>query len=238
MLAPYLKENRKRISELMRDVGRRRWFSAAMFLMEKRIRRGLAENARGRLLDIGSGDQPYGKILPEAVTRYDSLDVERRHPQQTYVTSAAKMDGVPDAEYDSAMSFSVLEHVPDPWQALRHIHRVLKPGGSLILTVPHLSRLHEEPHDYFRFTHYGLTRLLEDSGFEVIELERNGGMISFLAHQASTLLLCLCWRVPVLKQLAFVLNAGLLVLPVAWLDGILMKRSLAPLNYYAVARKK
>lgn len=222
----------------MHDLARRRWFSAAMYLMEKQVRRGLSEHARGRLLDIGAGDQPYGKILPEAVTQYDSLDVERRHPDQTYVTSAAKMDGVPDAAYDSAICFSVLEHVPDPWQALGQIQRVLKPGAVLILTVPHLSRLHEEPHDYFRFTHYGLKALLEDSGFEILELEKNGGMLSFLSHQASTLLLCLCWRTPLLKQAAMIINVCLLVWPVALIDGVLMKRSLAPLNYYAVARKK
>ncbi len=234
----YLRENRKLIAAQMRDVAARRWFSAAMYLMEKRLRTGISDHIRGRLLDIGSGDQPYGQLLAAVVTRYDSVDVGKKHPGQTYVASASDMSVIPADTYDSALCLSVLEHVANPWQALQEIHRVLKPGGTLILTVPHLSRLHEEPHDYFRFTHHGLKAMCDDAGFEIIELEKNGGLLSFIAHQLSTLLLCLCWRIPGIKQLAVAVNRVLLVWPVAWMDGIIMTNTLAPLNYYAAVRKK
>ncbi|MBZ0166274.1 MAG: class I SAM-dependent methyltransferase, partial [Candidatus Omnitrophica bacterium] len=189
-------------------------------------------------LDVGAGDQPYGDLLPAAVTDYDSIDLTQCHPKQTFVGSATHMNMIADATYDTALCFSVLEHVHDPWKAVAEIRRVLKPGGTLILTVPHLSRLHEIPHDYFRFTHYGLWAMLEDHGFEILESEKNGSFLSFLAHQMSTLLLCLCWRIPGLKQLSWLVNKWLLVLPVAWIDGMFMKTSLMPLNYYCVARVK
>ena len=52
-------------------------------------------------------------------------------------------------------------------RAIDEIARVLRPGGYLILTAPHIWGLHEIPHDYFRFTPYGLRHLAEKSGLTV-----------------------------------------------------------------------
>ncbi|NDJ76694.1 MAG: methyltransferase domain-containing protein, partial [Chloroflexi bacterium] len=56
----------------------------------------------------------------------------------------------------------VLEHVDDFQAGMREITRVLKPGGILLLGLPFRQALHLEPHDYWRFTEYGLRYLLED----------------------------------------------------------------------------
>ena len=61
----------------------------------------------------------------------------------------------------------VLEHVPDPAQAVRSMMAMLRPGGTVIVSVPFLLRVHPHPEDYWRFTPSGLRHLLETSGLVV-----------------------------------------------------------------------
>jgi ubiquinone/menaquinone biosynthesis C-methylase UbiE len=92
--------------------------------------------------------------------------------------------------FDTALCFQVLEHVEEPSLLLDEALRILKPGGGLILTAPHIWNEHEMPHDYFRFTRYGLRHLLEKAGFQVIEIRPMAGYFVtaaarfcyFLAH--------------------------------------------------------
>lgn len=66
----------------------------------------------------------------------------------------------------------VLEHVKNPFNAIKEIQRVLKPGGIIIGSTPFVFPIHDEPHDFYRYTKYGLRNLFKD--FECIELiERN-----------------------------------------------------------------
>jgi SAM-dependent methyltransferase len=67
-----------------------------------------------------------------------------------------------------------MEHVPEPSQFLGEIYRVLKPGGVVIMTTPFLVPLHEEPHDYYRYTRHAIQYLLTKSGFKNIEIEPFG----------------------------------------------------------------
>jgi ubiquinone/menaquinone biosynthesis C-methylase UbiE len=69
----------------------------------------------------------------------------------------------------------VIEHVQNSENFLKEINRVLSIGGTLILTAPQMGRLHGIPHDYYRFTKYGLTFLLESHGFKIRFLEPHGG---------------------------------------------------------------
>ncbi len=57
-----------------------------------------------------------------------------------------------------------LEHLPEPGLALAEIARTLEPGGRLLIAAPHEWEVHQAPHDYFRYTRYGLQYLLERAG--------------------------------------------------------------------------
>ncbi len=72
---------------------------------------------------------------------------------------------------------------------------MLKPGGKAILSVPHLVWLHNEPHDYWRFTGHGLRHLVEKAGLRLVSVEPVGGLICFLAYAPSTAALALLWPV-------------------------------------------
>jgi SAM-dependent methyltransferase len=66
----------------------------------------------------------------------------------------------------------VLEHVFETERAVRNLHRALAPGGRLIVAVPFAFPLHDEPHDYYRFTRHALRRMLEP--FASAEIEVHG----------------------------------------------------------------
>ena len=61
--------------------------------------------------------------------------------------------------------------------------RVLKAGGVLLLTTPQTWGLHLEPHDFYRYTRYGLRYLAEKSGLEVIEVMPTCGLWATLAQR-------------------------------------------------------
>jgi SAM-dependent methyltransferase len=122
--------------------------------------------------------------------------------------------------FDTVYSSQVLEHVPDPLKALQEIYRVLVPGGHAIVSVPLFNGLHEEPHDYFRYTPYGLKYLMEKAGFKIADQYTAGGLLSFLSHTFSIVFVCSFWRIPVLRWVVWWLNKLLLVHPVLWFEAM------------------
>jgi SAM-dependent methyltransferase len=135
----------------------------------------------GKLLDVGCGSKPYKNIF--SVDSYTGLDIE---------SVAARERGIADHFYDgenfpfksdifdSVLCNQVLEHVFNPDQFLREIHRVLKPGGKLLLTVPFVWDEHEQPYDYARYSSFGLKALLERNGFNVRQHKKLGADASIL----------------------------------------------------------
>jgi SAM-dependent methyltransferase len=130
----------------------------------------------GRLLDIGCGNQPYAQLFP-SVARYVGIDLPPPSGVQrcpSVWASALHLPFIGEC-FDTVLCVQVLEHVPQPQQLMLEAFRVLSAGGRLILTAPQSWALHEEPHDYYRFTRYGLRYLLESAGFEVQSIEARGG---------------------------------------------------------------
>lgn len=129
----------------------------------------------GRVIDVGCGVQPYRRFLGPGVTEHVGVDRLGAFAQPDLVGDALNLP-VPDGSFDAALSTQVLEHVPDPASALKELARVLRPGGTLILTCPGTWPHHEQPYDFFRFTRYGLEHLLEQAGFRVVEFKALGGI--------------------------------------------------------------
>jgi SAM-dependent methyltransferase len=77
--------------------------------------------------------------------------------------------------FDIVFCTQVIEHVPDPGALVEETFRVLRPGGFLVLTGPFWWPLHEEPHDYHRFTRYGFSHLLARAGYVDVEITPDGG---------------------------------------------------------------
>jgi len=221
----------------LRESAQRCYLSPAVYAQYQVALPLMRQHLRGEMIDLGCGDMPFKPLLADRVSVYHSLDLWPRSGEVTYVGDIGDMAMVPSARYDSAICLEVLEHVPQPFQAACEIYRVLKPGGTVILSVPHLSRLHDEPHDYFRFTAHGLRQVLLNAGFVVLGVHKRGGLFSFLGHQASTLLVSAAWPVPGLRQLVWLLNKWLITRLCYWADGVFDPAGLFALGYVAVARK-
>jgi SAM-dependent methyltransferase len=116
----------------------------------------------GRTLDIGGGRNPdYFSYLKNA----EGVAIEALDGSMSGIDF--EKDALPhgDASIDTVVLANVLEHIYDHQFLLKEIRRVLRPGGQLIGFVPFWIGYHADPHDYFRYTHEALTRMLADAGF-------------------------------------------------------------------------
>lgn len=233
----WLRANRRKIERDLHRSSRHRHFSPALYAQYQVVLPLMRHYVQGKTIDLGCGDMPFKEFLTDKVTTYHSLDLWPRSDEVTYVGDIGDMSMIPPASYDSAICLEVLEHVPDPFQAIREIYRILKPGGTVIISVPHLSRLHDEPHDYFRFTIHGVRHLLESTSFEVLEIQKKGGIFSFLGHQVSTLLLSTIWPVPGLRQIMWFLNKWLVTWLCYRMDSLFDRSGILALGYIGVTRK-
>ncbi|HRP88523.1 MAG TPA: methyltransferase domain-containing protein [Edaphocola sp.] len=138
--------------------------------------------AKGRLLDVGCGNKPYESEFPNAVTEYLGCDVAQSDRKVVDVICPATDLAFEDNNFDTVFCTQVMEHVYNHKKAFFEVSRVLKKDGLLIGSVPMAWPHHEEPYDFFRFTKYGLTGLLEEAGFEIVELKANGGKWALLGQ--------------------------------------------------------
>lgn len=141
--------------------------------------------AGARLLDAGAGEARYKHHFPK--TRYIGVDLAVGDTQWDYsgIDALADLTALPFADntFDATLNIVTLEHVREPAAVLREIGRTLKPGGKLLLIVPQDWEVHQAPHDYFRYTRYGIRHLLEGSGFGNIQVEAGGGYFRLMGRR-------------------------------------------------------
>jgi SAM-dependent methyltransferase len=115
------------------------------------------------VLDIGAGGSGYDRFFPNRV----AIDIDpSRKPD---IVADAHQLPFEEGEFEMVLCTEVLEHLKQPQVAINEMHRVLKPGGKLILTTRFIYPLHDVPHDYWRFTKYGLKELFQE--WDIVELE-------------------------------------------------------------------
>jgi SAM-dependent methyltransferase len=135
-----------------------------------RAMRRLAPHVQGRVLDVGCGQKPYMGML--SVSSYTGLEIDTPENRRSKRADAF-YDGThfpfAEGEFDSVLCNQVLEHVFEPDLFVAELHRVLKPGGTLVLTVPFVWDEHEQPYDYARYSSFGLRHLLSKHGFVLDE---------------------------------------------------------------------
>lgn len=168
------------------------------------IRHGLLSHSQritGRVLDLGCGNQPYKSVFAPQVASWLGLDwPDGSHgPASPNVIADVLRIPLQDACIDTVICTQVLEHVPDPLCLLREAARVLRPGGTLVLTAPQYNALHGEPRDFFRYTRYGLEHLARQANLQVLSIEPLGGFVALFAFIAT--LHCAPLRVAGIKGL-------------------------------------
>jgi SAM-dependent methyltransferase len=152
-------------------------------ILEFAIRAAQEIPAGSRLLDVGAGNSPYRELF--AHLTYESNDWQHSmHPGARSVDHVGPAHAIPvgDAEYDAVLCTQVLEHVANPQDVLNELHRLLKPGGRLYMTVPLAWELHELPFDFFRYTPPGLAAMLGKAGFEDLDIRARNDSFATIAQ--------------------------------------------------------
>ena len=156
--------------------------------MGTRVRKLGRPRPGARLLDIGCGRGDF--ILAARRRGWDVVGVEqsqnpvmdmRAQLALTVLTPEALAE-TPDASFDAVTLWHVLEHLPEPRTQLAQIHRLLRPGGQLVIEVPNYGGWHgrfgraawhhlDVPRHLLHFDRTSLGRLLSVSGFEEVRWE-------------------------------------------------------------------
>ena len=146
-------------------------------IVNRELQRCFPEYLRGRLIDIGCGEKPYEEMAKPFVTNHLGIDHMGTQHEREAIDAYASADSLPvqNESFDSALCTAVIEHLEEPQRAITECHRVLRPGAHAIFLAPLIWHLHEEPHDFFRFTKYALRSLFERGGFQVVEISALSG---------------------------------------------------------------
>lgn len=131
------------------------------------LNRTLEEFARSvpagaRTLEIGCG---YYDHRPNFAERLLRMDLYTEHEPD--LNGDALAIPIADDAIDASICISVLEHVHDPYQAVREWHRIMAPGGRVLAWIPFFFGVHGYPGDVSRFTEEGARHLFERAGFEI-----------------------------------------------------------------------
>lgn len=199
----------------------------------------LKQFARGRLLDLGCGHVPLYEAYKDLVTEITCVDWANTLHRNSYVDLECDLTGpipLPDNSFDTVILSDVLEHVPEPELLIKEVGRLLAPSGNALISVPFFYWLHEDPHDYYRYTKFALSRFVELSGLKVIELTPIGGVPEIIADIFAKNVI----RLPAIGAPLAELYQRLTKLIVRTKLGARVSRSTAhsfPLEYFLIAQK-
>lgn len=144
----------------------------------------LRRHAKGKLLDLGCGRVPLFIAYEDYVTETICVDWEHTLHKNEYLDLECDLAEVlpfRDGEFDTIILSDVLEHVPQPEHLWKEMSRILSIDGKVLMNVPFYYWLHEQPHDYCRYTEFALRRFIEISGLRLIQLDSIGGAPEILA---------------------------------------------------------
>jgi SAM-dependent methyltransferase len=164
----------------------------ALSPLAHQLRAEIARLLQGRddahVLDIGCGAKPYLPFVAPYAGRYVGVDTAEG-PYVDHVTPAEQLP-FEDEAFDLVLCTQVLEHVQDPAAVLSEIHRVLRPGGAVLLSTHGVFLFHPDPPgtdgDYWRWTHAGLRKMVGAAGdWREVEVQPNGDVVACLAYIAA-----------------------------------------------------
>ncbi|HYZ73770.1 MAG TPA: methyltransferase domain-containing protein [Chthoniobacterales bacterium] len=199
----------------------------------------MKSHCRDRLLDLGCGKVPFYGLYREYVSETVCVDWGKSLHGGDYLDAECDLTkDLPfaDESFDTILLSDVLEHIPTPGRLWWEMRRLLKPGGKLLLNVPFYYCLHEDPHDYYRYTKYALRRFAETTGFETILIKELGGAPEIVVDIVSKSILRLG---PIGEWTALALQGACLSLVTSPLGARISEKTAGqfPLGYFMIARR-
>ena len=144
---------------------------------------------KGNVLDVGCGQSPYKFLLNAADTKYFGVDIVDAEKFDYDNSDITPFDGenIPfeDGKFDGLICTEVLEHVQNYQKLIDEMHRVMKKGGTGIVTIPWSARYHYIPYDFFRYTPSSLKTMF--SKFSEAKIKNRGTDIANIANKVIVL---------------------------------------------------
>jgi SAM-dependent methyltransferase len=158
----------------------RRYHNWLLYKIGDGFRKKYSHLYKGDMYDLGCGEAPYKEYFLKFADRYIGVDWSNTvyNSGADIVSDLNKKIDLEDEVADTVVTISVMEHLHEPQLFLSETFRIMKKGGNLILQVPWQWHIHEGPHDYYRYTPYGLQYLLEKAGFTVHEIVPTTGFFT------------------------------------------------------------
>ena len=176
---PALLALRRSTAPLSHDWGFDRGTPVDRYYIERFLARH-GGDIRGRVLEVK--DDAYTRRFGSGVERADIIDIDAGNPRATVVADLAAADAVPGDAFDCIVLTQTLQLIFDVRAVARHAHRMLAPGGVLLVTVPAVSKLAGDPAsypDHWRFTGMSARRLFEDAfGAGNVEVRTDGNALA------------------------------------------------------------
>jgi SAM-dependent methyltransferase len=152
------------------------------------IEKYLAENSsciKGRVLELSDNEYTL-RFGGDRVIQSDVLDVRPDHSQATIIGDLTAGDSIPSESFDCIVLTQVLNFIYDIQAAVQTLHRILKPGGCVLVSVPGIAPLSPDEMeycgDYWRFTRLSLKGLFEgEFGEGCVEVESRGNVLAAVA---------------------------------------------------------
>lgn len=139
---------------------------------------------RGRIIEIGSGRRGRrGRFTPPFEAAAAWIYVDRDGQRQPSVQADIQALPFTDVSADTVLCLEVLEYVETPAVAIAEMWRVVRPGGTVIVSMPFLHRA-DHPDDRWRLTEAGLVHLMRDAGLEIIDIRRQGAALAVIVNIA------------------------------------------------------
>jgi len=199
----------------------------------------LKKYAKGHLLDLGCGKVPFYESYRPYITKNTCVDWENSVHKNKYLDFPADLNQplpLESKQFDTIILSDVLEHIFNPKLLWNEMNRVMKKDAYLFLNVPFFYWLHEQPHDYYRYTKYALNTMAENSGFKIIKINATGGVPEILTDICSKTAM----RIPYLGKLMANAIQNLTRLFLKFKIGKKISKSTSnnfPLGYVLIAQK-
>ena len=144
------------------------------------------QDIRGRVLEVKNTG--YTNQFGNEVTQRDVLDISTNNPHATIVADLQAADGIPANQFDCFILTQTLQFIQNTHACIAHAHRILRPGGVLLVTVPCISRIAPRyglETDYWRFTAASCAALFgEVFGAKQIVIHSYGNVLTGIAFLA------------------------------------------------------
>jgi SAM-dependent methyltransferase len=196
--------------------------------------------AHGKLLDLGCGQVPLFAAYRDFITDNVCVDWTKSVHVAEHLDHACDLNGplpFSDGEFDTILLSDVLEHVAEPHHLWNEMTRVMAADGVLLMNVPFIYWLHEQPYDFYRYTEFALRRFVDLSALKLVELSATGGVPEIMADIFAKNIVLLPYIGKLLAVMAQATVAGLLT---TRLGRAISDRTAKafPLGYFLVASKR